>query len=822
MTSSTRGRGSERGSRRGKGGADSGRKATVRPIGRAADIGDSRYLPFILLLFVGSGCAALIYEIVWYQSLELIVGSNAMSIGVVLGTFMGGMCAGSLLLPRFVKRDVHPLRAYAAFEALIAVCGLLILFVLPHAGGLYTTFGGSGFIGLVLRGFFCAICLLAPTVLMGATLPAVARWVQSTPRGVSWLGFFYGGNIAGAVIGCLFAGFYLLRLYDNAAATYVAMALNVAVALAALLLARVTAYVPLADAPETTDAEARHLDIPVLVTIALSGATALGAEVVWTRLLTLLLGATTYTFSLILASVLVGLGLGSSAGAFFARTVREPRRALGFCQVGIVVCIAWAAWCETRALPYWPINPSLSTTAWLQFQIDFVRCLLTVLPASILWGASFPLALAAAAPDERDAGRLFLVGSIGTQQSQRVLMALSALAALIMLVPARTSAPAEDESEPWGLRGVAVGAGTLWMTALLAASVIPVPAILVGYGRFAATWMTSHGDFIFVGEGTNSSMAVSRMPSGYLNYHNAGKVQASSEPQDMRLQRMLGHLTTLLPAQAKSVLVIGCGAGVTAGAVSISPAVEKLTIAEIEPMVPATVSTYFADYNYNVVKNPKTHIAIDDGRHFLLTSREKFDAITSDPFDPWVKGAATLYSREFWEIAKDHLNPGGVVTVWVQLYENSEAAVKSSMATFFEAFPDGAVFGNTFNGQGYDMVLVGQKGAFHINLDSVEARLARPEYAIVRQSLVETGFDSGVGLFSTFAGRAADLKGYLADAQVNRDRNLRLQYLAGFSLNQYDQAKIYTNVLANGHWVDGMFTGSPDKVAFLRSKVAVR
>jgi spermidine synthase len=144
------------------------------------------------------------------------------------------------------------------------------------------------------------------------------------------------------------------------------------------------------------------------------------------------------------------------------------------------------------------------------------------------------------------------------------------------------------------------------------------------------------------------------------------------------------------------------------------------------------------------------------------------------------------------------------------------------MATFFEAFPDGAVFGNTFNGQGYDMVLVGQKGAFHINLDSVEARLARPEYAIVRQSLVETGFDSGVGLFSTFAGRAADLKGYLADAQVNRDRNLRLQYLAGFSLNQYDQAKIYTNVLANGHWVDGMFTGSPDKVAFLRSKVAVR
>ena len=805
----------------------------------------------MLLLFIGSGCAALIYEIVWYQSLELIVGSNAISMGVVLGTFMGGMCAGSLLLPGYVKPDVHPLRVYATLEAGIAVCGLVILVVLPYAGGLYASFGGSGFGGLLLRGLFCAICLLPPTLLMGATLPAVARWVQATPQGVSWLGFFYGGNIAGAVVGCLFAGFYLLRLYDNAVATYVAMALNGAVALAGLALASMTTYRPTA----TEEPSARVIDLPehalpVLIAIALSGATALGAKVDWTRLLTLLLGATTYTFSLILAAVLVGLGIGSSAGSFFARTARNPRRALGWCQLGVVVSIAWAAYCETRALPYWPINPGLASSAWLQLQIDFVRCLVTVLPASILWGASFPLALAAVAPDQRDAGRLvgtvyaantlgailgalvaslFLVAAIGTQQSQRVLMALAAIAGLILLIP--TDVPsgdasgdgAEAERAPSiGLRGALVGIATVILSTLLATTVIAVPPILVGYGRFAATWLNTAGEFIFVGEGTNSSMAVSRLANGYLNYHNAGKVQASSEPQDMRLQRMLGHLTTLLPAQAKSVLVIGCGAGVTAGAVSVSPAVEKLTIVEIEPLVPSTVSAYFGEYNYNVVKNPKTRVEIDDGRHFLLTSREKFDAITSDPFDPWVKGAATLYSREFWEVAKKHLNPGGVVTVWVQLYENSEASVKSSMATFFEAFPDGVVFGNTFNGQGYDMVLVGRDGPLQVDLDAIEARLARPEYALVRQSLQETGFDSGVGLFATFAGRASDLKGYLADAQVNRDRNLRLQYLAGFSLNRYDQATIYNNVLANGRWVEGMFTGSPDKLASLRAKVAVR
>jgi spermidine synthase len=284
---------------------------------------------------------------------------------------------------------------------------------------------------------------------------------------------------------------------------------------------------------------------------------------------------------------------------------------------------------------------------------------------------------------------------------------------------------------------------------------------------------------------------------------------------------MLGNLTTLLPEHAASVLVIGCGAGVTAGAVSISPDVTKLTIAEIEPLVPKTVSTYFSEANYDVVNNPKTHVHIDDARHFLLTTKDKFDAITSDPFDPWVKGAATLYTREFWEEAKKHLNPGGVVTVFVQLYEAGTPAVKSEMATFFEAFPDGVIFGNTFNGAGYDVVLVGQVGPLKVNLDSIEARLARPEYATVRQSLRDIGFNSGVDLFATFAGRASDLKGYLADAQINRDQNLRLQYLAGLGVNKYEQASIYADVLSHGRWVDGMFSGSPDKMAALRAGVQV-
>ena len=162
-----------------------------------------RFLPLLLLLFVGSGCAALIYEIVWFQLLELVIGSSAVSLAVLLGTFMGGMCLGSLLLPRVISPRQHPLRVYACLELGIGVIGVIVLFGMPLIGGIYTAWSGSGIAGIVFRGVIAGVCLLPPTVLMGATLPAISRWVETTPKGVAWLGFFYGGNIAGAVVGSL-------------------------------------------------------------------------------------------------------------------------------------------------------------------------------------------------------------------------------------------------------------------------------------------------------------------------------------------------------------------------------------------------------------------------------------------------------------------------------------------------------------------------------------------------------------------------------------------------------------------------------------------
>jgi spermidine synthase len=324
-------------------------------------------------------------------------------------------------------------------------------------------------------------------------------------------------------------------------------------------------------------------------------------------------------------------------------------------------------------------------------------------------------------------------------------------------------------------------------------------------------------NIIYADEGLNASVAVSEMSNGVRNYHNAGKVQASSEPQDMRLQRMLGHITHLIPARPARALVIGCGAGVTAGAVSIGPHVQRMTIAEIEPLVPRSVALYFGEHNYNVVSNPKVNIEYDDARHYLLTTDEKFDAITSDPLDPWVKGAATLYTTEFFDLVKRRLNPGGVVTLFVQLYESNTEAVKSEIGTFFQAFPNGVVWGNTNNGQGYDLVLMGQVEPIKIDIDAMEAKLQSPEFAEVAQSLREVGFFSATELFATYAGQPADLAPWLATAQINRDRNLRLQYLAGLGLNLYQSGPIYSEMISYAsRFPENLFTGSPERLDELR------
>ena len=789
-----------------------------------------RFLPVLLLLFVGSGCSALVYQIVWFQLLQLVIGSSAISLGVLLGTFMGGMCLGSFGFARLVSIRRHPLAVYAILELGIGVTGLALLFLLPLAGDAYLVFARGGTPAVAWRAVVCAAALLPPTILMGATLPAIARWMEATPKGVSLLGFFYGANIAGAVFGCLLAGFYLLRVYDVAVATYVAVAINLAVAAVGLGLAAFAPYQPQVQQPESGEAAVPRARWPVYVAIGLSGMAALGAEVVWTRLLSLMLGATVYTFSIILAVFLIGLGIGSSIGSLLARSRMCPRLALGLCQLLLTAAVAWAASLLCLSLPYWPIDVSLAASPWTMFQLDLMRCVWTMLPAACLWGASFPLALAAAASRGQDPGRLvggvyaantvgaiagalvfsmMMIPAFGTQIAQRSLMGLSVAAALLVLTPRivrlrRTAQPTEPTSPPGGLFGSLGLLGMFGVAVVLIASVPKPPPGLIAYGRYLPTY-PEMPEFLHVGEGMNASIAISELPSGVRSFHVSGKVVASSEPQDMRLQRLLGHLPALVHPRPESVLVVGCGAAVTAGCFVLHPDVQRIVICEIEPSIPSAAGRYFGPENHHVISDPRVELVYDDARHYIVTTGEQFDIITSDPIHPWVKGAASLYSKEYFERCKQHLKPGGIVTQWVPLYETNLASVQSQIATFLEVFPGGTIWSNDIAGEGYDIILLAQAEPMRIDVGQLQRRLERPDHLEIFEALNEIHLGSALGLMKTYAGGLPELQPWLAGAQINRDRSLRLQYLAGMGLNAYEAGAIFDGMVALRRYPEDLF-----------------
>jgi spermidine synthase len=785
-------------------------------------------LPILLLLFVGSGASALIYEVVWFQLLELVIGSSAVSLGVLLATFMGGMCIGSLGYGRLAARWTagHPLRRYATLEAAIGVIGLLELALIPLIGRLYSPAVGHGAGAIALRAVMAAVCLLPPTILMGATLPAIARWVESSPRGIAWLGFFYGGNTFGAVVGAVAAGFYLLRLHDGTVATYVAVAMNLLVAaLAALLATRAPGDG--AAAPSTAGTVTPRPGTALIYSaIAISGGCALAAEVVWTRLLSLTFGASTYTFSMILAVILLGLGIGSASGAALARGA-QPAQSLAHAQLLLTLTIAWGAAVIFVALPNWPVNPSLAPNAWYNLQFDLFRCAIAVLPSALLWGASFPLALAAVAVPGDDTSRvvgrvyaantvgailgatlasLLLIPTFGTRDSQRLLIALAAVASVLAYLAVSRAArePQASNDTPTAPRPIGVIAAPLFAGVLIATMPL-LPGGLVAHGRWAVTWL-GKTDVLYVGEGMNSSVAVTKLLSNdAIQFHVSGKVEASSLMQDMRLQKLLAHIPALVHPNPQSVLVVGFGAGVTAGSFLPYPTVKRLVICELEPLVPKVVSTWFTKENNNVVNDPRTQIYFDDARSFVQTADEQFDVITSDPINPWVKGAATLYTREYFQAVKRLLKPGGVVTQWVPLYESTPEAVRSELATFFEVFPNGTVWANNISGGGYDLVLLGTNDVQRIDIAALEARGAQPGYEKVAQSLMESNFNSTLDVFATYAGNAVDLAPYLKEAEINTDRSLRLQYLAALGLNQYTNASIAEEIFRFRRFPTGLF-----------------
>jgi spermidine synthase len=789
--------------------------------------------PLLLVLLAASGCAALIYEIVWFQLLQLVIGSSAVSLGLLLAAYMGGLCIGSATLPRFISRDKHPLRVYGLLEIGIAVFGTLTLFGLPLISRLYIAGATEGLFGLVMRGAVAAACLLPPTILMGASFPAVARWAEATPKGISWLGSFYSANIAGAVFGALLSGFYLLRVYDMAVATYVAAGINLLVAMSAFAVGAVS----FSKSPtESLQATQRAPGFVLIYTaIAISGLTALGAEVVWTRLLSLLLGATVYTFSIILAVFLLGLWLGSATGSFLVRRIQHPRLALAGTQILLAAAIAGTAYTLTYSLPFWPVDPWLSVNPWFTFDLDVIRCMRAIFPATLLWGASFPIALACAAAEGEDPARLsgevyaantagsilgalafslVLIPDAGTRGSQQLLIGLAIAAAAIAIV-----------SHFWKFNAKLVVAltGSAVMAWALIATVADVPWQAIAYGRRVAPILRgldpkSEAMPVFIGEGVNSSVVITRRGDQRF-FYVSGKNEASSALLDMRLQRMMGHLPALIHPQPKSVLVVGFGAGVTAGSFVPNPDVQSLTICELEPLIPPASNEFFGVENYNVLNDSRTHMVYDDARHFILTTPDKFDVITTDPIHPWVKGTSSLYSKEYFELIRSHLNAGGVAAQWLPLYESDEETVKTQLATFFDVFPNGTVWSNYLNGDGYDLVLIGRVDDSPINLDAMQERLTQKKYSRVLSSLSDVAVHSASDLLATYTGRAAELAPMLSGAPINRDLNMRLQYIAGWGVNSVMADPIYRQILSYRRFPGDLITGKGEAIEALEDVI---
>jgi spermidine synthase len=414
---------------------------------------------------------------------------------------------------------------------------------------------------------------------------------------------------------------------------------------------------------------------------------------------------------------------------------------------------------------------------------------------------------------------LLLIPAIGTQGSQRLLVCLAVAGAAVAIAPLM-----RDWIVTRRLGGAIALAATLAaMAALawgLALTVSGVPWQAIAYGRRVAPILrgldlSSEARLLFVGEGIHSSVVITEREAQRF-FYVSGKSEASSALLDMRLQRMMGHMPALIHPRPRTVLVVGFGAGVTAGSFVPYPGVESIVVCELESIIPPASNEFFGKENYNVLGDRRIRMVYDDARHFIFTTPDKFDVITTDPIHPWVKGTSTLYSKEYFELVRRHLNPGGVAAQWLPLYESDIETVKTQLATFFDVFPNGTVWSNYLNGEGYDLVLVGRMDESKINVDEMQQRLEQAAYSRVSASLAEVGFQSAFDLLATYAGRASDLAPMLNNAQINRDLNMRLQYIAGLGLNSVKSAQIYREVLHYRTFPDDLLIGTGERMDALR------
>ena len=791
--------------------------------GSFAEIVTSRAFRVSLLLF-GSGLTALVYQIAWMRELRLIFGFSTAASAAVVAIFMGGLGAGSWILGSRVDRSLRPLAFYGWLELAIAASAAVTPVLLALVRAAYIAAGGSARLGMIggtlVRLLLSALVLAVPTVLMGGTLPAASRAVETgEDAGRRLLALLYGCNTLGAVAGTLVSTFALLEALGNRRTLWAACAVNALVGLAAVFWSRRAADVPVAaeSSPPAAPAAAsspgsgesgkrrrkkkgRRLgdaeavpaarasppasrdELPparfVLAAAAVTGFAFTLMELVWYRMLAPLLGGSTYTFGLILAVALAGIGLGSLARSSRARPGTLPGFAATCAIEAALLAFPYGlgdsvAILAARLRPADPAAFSTFVFGWAAVSA------LVVLPAAFLAGYQFPILISLLGRGREKIGThvglayawntagailgslaggfglLPLLSAPGTWVF--VALLLTALAAAALLVPSGRSERAPRRWWiPTGAAAAAIafvcarGPTAAWRHSPIGAGRVTLAG--VSPNRVQEWLRDQRRRTVWEADGVESSVAL-QVTSGGLAFVVNGKIDGNARV-DAATQVMGGLIGAALHPGPRRALVIGLGTGSTAGWLAAVPSIERVDVVELEPAI-LHVAEACAPVNRGVLANPKVRIAIGDAREYLLTTRERYDVIFSEPSNPYRAGISSLFTAEFYRAARGCLAPGGVFLQWLQAYEVDSDTVRTVYATLQSAFPQiESWFART-----PDLILAATAAPIAYDADVLRARLAREPY---RSALADAWGTSGLeGFLSHFIARASFVAGLL-------------------------------------------------------------
>jgi spermidine synthase len=764
----------------------------------------------IYLLVLLSGAAALIYEVVWGRQLATFLGITTYAHTIVLASFMSGLAIGAWALGRYADRVRRPLRLFAHLEAGIGLFGLLTLILVPALQKLYVAIAPATLAGWPAHGarlVIAGIAVLPAAVLMGGTLPVLVRGLHFHRRPLSrTVAGLYGINTLGAACGALASGYVLLPALGVRGSLLVAVGLNMAVAFGASTL-RLQA--PAGKGAEQT-AEQGDSELSdgghrlLLIGFAVSGAAALSLQIAWIRALTQIIGSSVYAFSLTTASYLIGLALGSLIAALVAERLARH----GSTLATAAILETGVGFSVIAGIPLLARLPELFLTGYrlgihesfprLQIFAFFLASAVLVVPTALL-GAVLPL-LTSLAPRAKGMtgqgiGRALAANSVGTVVGTLLsgLLLLSVLGAEGLLRAAAVASVgaggllwiARSRSRPGIRKPIVILTGLIaflalsvtiphWDPALMtsgpfinAARFVDVPA-----GEQLRTWIRNRSRILYHQEGVEATVSVRDVSNERLLVIN-GKTDGSRHG-DRKTQLALAHLPLLSHPDPQRVLLVGLGTGMSAAAAAAHGDIDHLEIIELSREV-IEASHFFARENENVLQDPRVRLTSADARNFLLTARQPFDVILSEPSNPWISGVSNLFTREYFELARQRLAPGGIVAQWFQTYGMSGDDLRSVLRSFADSFPQVTVWSPQLG----DLLFLGSLEPLKLSLPGFTALLHEPRG---RDQLESIDLEEPADLARLFLLDNAGVRSFVAGASPNTDDRPRVEFNAPRSL----------------------------------------